>query len=142
MSMVMPLQAYELKLAPHPAPFSILKFTGVDRVSQLYRYEIEFTSPMAGIPMDQVLGRPARFVIDPIDPEMGNLRRMYGENAESFSRKPPAHTIHGIVTRLDECETSADETRYRAIVEPKLADLARGVTSRLFQKQSVEESSF
>lgn len=52
MSMILPTQAYELKLAPHPAPFSILKFTGMDRVSQLYRYEIEFTSPAAGIPMD------------------------------------------------------------------------------------------
>ncbi|WP_322009533.1 type VI secretion system tip protein VgrG [Paraburkholderia sp. J12] len=139
MSMVMPLQAYELKLAPHPAPFSILKFVGVDRISQLYRYEIEFTSPMAGISMDQVLGCPARFVVDPIDPNMANLRRMFGENAEQFSKKPLAHTIHGIVTKFDECGTSADETRYRVILEPKLADLNRGVTSRLFQKQSVEE---
>lgn len=139
MSMVLPLQAYELKLAPHPAPFSILKFTGVDQVSQLYRYEIEFTSPTAGIPMDQVLGRPARFVIDPVDPEMGNLRRMFGENAQKFSKKPPAYTIHGLITKFDEFETSADETRYRVILEPKLADLNRGVTSRLFQKQSVEE---
>jgi len=139
MSMVMPLQAYELKLAPHPAPFSVLKFAGVDRISQLYRYEIEFTSPMAGIPMDQVLGRPTRFIIAPIDPNLGNLRRMYGESAEQFSRMPPAHTIHGIVTKFDEFETSADETRYRATLEPKMADLDRGVTSRLFQKQSVEE---
>jgi len=139
MSMVMPLQAYELKLAPHPAPFSIVKFAGLDRISQLYWYEIEFTSPMAGIPMDQVLGRPARFVVDPIDPNLGNLRRMYGENAEKFSTKQPAYTIHGIITKLDECGTSADETRYRVILEPKLADLNRGKTSRLFQKQSVEE---
>jgi type VI secretion system secreted protein VgrG len=139
MSMVLPLQAYELKLAPHPAPFSILKFTGVDRVSQLYRYEIEFTSPLAGIPMDQVLGRPARFTVEPGDPNIDYLRKMFGENAEKFSTKPPAHTIHGIVTKFDEFETSADETRYRVVVEPKLADLDRGVTSRLFQKQSVEE---
>lgn len=139
MSMVMPLQAYELKLAPHPAPFSVLNFTGIDRISQLYGYAIEFTSPVAGISMDQILGRPARFVIDPIDPEMANLRRMYGENAATFSTKPPAYTVHGIITKFDEFDTSADETRYRAVLEPKMADLDRGVTSRLFQKQSVEE---
>ncbi|CAM2168914.1 type VI secretion system secreted protein VgrG [Paraburkholderia sacchari] len=139
MSMVMPLQAYELKLAPHPAPFSILKFAGLDQVSQLYWYEIEFTSPMAGIPMDQVLGRPARFMIDPIDPNIGYLRKMFGDNAEQFSKKPPAQTVHGIITKFDEFETSADETRYRVTLEPKMADLNRGVTSRLFQKQSVEE---
>jgi len=139
MSMVMPLQAYELKLAPHPAPFSVLKFAGEDKVSQLYWYEIQFTSPTAGIPMDQVLGRPARFVIDPVDPNLGDLRRTYGENAEKFSEKPSAYAIHGIITKFDELETSADETRYRVRLEPKLADLNRGVTSRLFQKQSVEE---
>ncbi|MGF6787524.1 type VI secretion system Vgr family protein [Paraburkholderia sp. 35.1] len=139
MSMVLPSQAYELKLAPHPAPFSILKFSGRDALSELYRYEIEFTSPMAGIPMDQVLGRPAKFIIDPIDPKMDYLRKMFGENAGQFSKMPPAHTVHGIITKFDELGTSADETRYKVVMEPKLADLNRGVTSRLFQKQSVEE---
>ncbi|KVQ12156.1 type VI secretion protein Vgr [Burkholderia ubonensis] len=139
MSMILPSQAYELKLAPHPAPFSILKFTGLDQVSQLYRYEIEFTSPAAGIPMDQVLGRPAKFIVDPIDPNMDYLTKMFGENAAQFSKKPPAYTVHGIITKFDEFETSADETRYRVVLEPTLADLNRGVTSRLFQKQSVDE---
>ncbi|WP_126284605.1 type VI secretion system Vgr family protein [Burkholderia stagnalis] len=139
MSMILPSQAYELKLAPHPAPFSILKFTGLDQVSQLYRYEIEFTSPVAGIPMDQVLGRPAKFIADPIDPNMDYLRKMFGENAAQFSKKPLAYTVHGIITKFDEFETSADETRYRVVLEPTLADLNRGVTGRLFQKQSVEE---
>ncbi|VWC54338.1 type VI secretion protein Vgr [Burkholderia lata] len=137
--MILPTQAYELKLAPHPAPFSILKFTGLDRVSQLYRYEIEFTSPTAGISMDQVLGRPAKFVADPIDPDMHYLRKMFGENAAQFSVKPAAYTVHGVITQFNELETSADETRYRVVLEPTLADLDRGVTSRLFQKQSVEE---
>ncbi|WP_241302374.1 type VI secretion system Vgr family protein [Burkholderia stabilis] len=139
MSMILPSQAYELKLAPQPAPFSILTFTGLDRISELYRYEIEFTSPVAGIPMDQVLGRPAKFIVDPVDPDMGYLQKMFGDNAGQFSTKPPAYTVHGIITRFDEFETSADETRYRVVLEPTLADLDRGVTSRLFQKQSVEE---
>ncbi|MCA8089455.1 type VI secretion system tip protein VgrG [Burkholderia anthina] len=139
MSMILPTQAYELKLAPHPAPFSILKFEGLDRVSQLYRYEIEFTSPAAGIPMDQVLGRPAKFIADPVDPDMDYLRKMFGDNAAQFSAKPAAYTVHGVITQFDELETSADETRYRVVLAPTLADLDRGVTSRLFQKQSVEE---
>ena len=139
MSSILPLQAYELKLAPHPAPTSVLKFTGRDAVSELYRYDIELTSPVSGIPMDKVVGRPAKFIIAPIDPNLGYLRKMFGENAEKFSTMPPAYTIHGIVTEFDEFGTSADETRYRVRLEPKLADLNRGVTSRLFQKQSVEE---
>lgn len=139
MSMVLQLQAYELKLAPHPAPFSIVAFTGVDEISRLYRYEIEFTSPIAGIPMDQVLGRPARFTVDPANPDMVRPGRTFGADAGQFGKAPAAYTIHGIITAFDEFETSADETRYRVVLEPKLADLDRGVTSRLFQKQSVEE---
>ncbi|RQU86958.1 type VI secretion system tip protein VgrG, partial [Burkholderia cenocepacia] len=78
MSSILPTQAYELKLAPHPAPTSVLKFTGRDAVSELYRYDIEFTSPAAGLAMDQVVGRPAKFIIAPVDPGMDYLRRMFG----------------------------------------------------------------
>jgi type VI secretion system secreted protein VgrG len=139
MSMILPSQAYELKLAPHPAPTSVLRFTGRDAVSELYHYDIEFTSPVAGIPMDQVVGRPAKFIVSPVDPNMNYLRRMFGENAEQFSALPTAYTIHGIITEFDEFGTSNDQTHYRVRLEPKLADLNRGVTSRLFQKQSVDE---
>jgi len=138
-SMVLPSQAYEVKLAPHPAPFSVLKFNGFAAISQLYRYEVELTSPIADIPMDQVLGRPAKFTTDPIDPNADYLRKMFGENAEKFSDKPPALTIHGIATQLDQFETSADQTRYKLVIEPRMSDLARGVKSRLFQKQSAQE---
>ncbi|KWO51313.1 type VI secretion system Vgr family protein [Burkholderia territorii] len=136
---ILPTQAYELKLAPHPAPFSVLEFSGRDAVSELYHYDIEFTSPATDIPMDQVVGRPAKFIIAPVDPNMDYLRKMFGENAEQFSKMPPARTIHGIITEFDELATTADQTRYRVRLEPVLADLNRGVTSRLFQKQSVEE---
>ncbi|MCA8236162.1 type VI secretion system Vgr family protein [Burkholderia cenocepacia] len=139
MSMILPSQAYELKLAPHPAPTSVLRFAGRDAVSELYRYDIEFTSPMAGIPMDQVIGRPAKFIVAPVDPNLDYLRRMFGENAGQFSTMSPAYTIHGVITQFDEFGSSADQTHYRVLLEPKLADLNRGVTSRLFQKQSVEE---
>lgn len=139
MSMILPSQAYELKLAPHPAPTSVLRFNGRDAVSELYRYDIEFTSPIHDIPMEKVVGRPAKFIISPVDPNMDYLRKMFGENAEQFSKMPAAYTIHGIVTEFDELSSSADQTHYRVRLEPKLADLNRGVTSRLFQKQSVEE---
>ena len=62
--------------------------------------------------MDQVLGRPAKFIIDLIDPNADYLRTMLGDNAGRFSDKPPARTVHGIVTQFDEFEASADETRY------------------------------
>ncbi|MDM8359313.1 type VI secretion system Vgr family protein [Pandoraea communis] len=135
MSTIVPSQAYELKLAPHPAPFSVLKFSGSDRVSQLYRYEIEFTSPKAGLPMEDVLGRPARFTIEPIVP--GSPWVSLAQTTTSDPSR--SYTVHGIITQFDEFETSADQTRYRVVLEPKLADLNRAATSRLFQKQTLEE---
>ncbi|MFM0644292.1 type VI secretion system tip protein VgrG [Paraburkholderia bryophila] len=138
-SMVLPKQAYTLKLAPQPAPFSVLKFAGHDALSQLYRYEIDFTSPVADIPMDQVLGRPARFMVQSVDSNAVYLQKMAGEHAAKFSGLPSAHTVHGIVTQFDQFGTSADETHYRLVIEPRTADLARAVTSRLFQKQTVHE---
>jgi type VI secretion system secreted protein VgrG len=93
MSSILPTQAYQLTLAPHPAPTSVLRFAGRDAVSELYRYDIEFTSPVSGIPMEQVVNRPARFIIAPVDPNMAYLRKMFGENAEQFSKMPPAYTI-------------------------------------------------
>jgi type VI secretion system secreted protein VgrG len=93
MSSILSTQAYQLTLAPHPAPTSVLRFAGRDAVSELYRYDIEFTSPVSGIPMEQVVNRPARFIIAPVDPNMAYLRKMFGENAEQFSKMPPAYTI-------------------------------------------------
>jgi len=86
-----------------------------------------------------VLGRPAKFIIDTIDPNAEYLRHMFGENGEKFSDMPPARTIRGVVTQFIEFETSADQTRYKLVIEPRTADLARGKKSRLFQKQSVQE---
>src|ERR1700753_3268321 len=122
--MGLPSQAYEVTLAPHPAPFSVLHFEGDEGVSRLYRYDIQFTCARADIPMDQVLGRPAKFVIDPIDPNAGYLLKMFGEHAAQFSEMPAARTVHGIVTQFDQFDTSADETRYRIVIEPRVADLA------------------
>ncbi|MFK0376409.1 type VI secretion system Vgr family protein [Pandoraea sp. NPDC090278] len=134
---ILPTQAYELKLAPHPeaAPFSVLKFTGSDRISELYRYEIEFTSPAAGIPMASVLGRPARFSIQPVGPDA--YEKAFAQAAASL--QSPAYTIHGLITEFEEFEMTPDQTRYRVVLEPTLADLNRAVSTRLFQKQNFEE---
>jgi type VI secretion system secreted protein VgrG len=133
------LQAYGLKVFPEPAAFSVLRFTGRERLNGLYHYEIEFTCPMADLPTASVLGRPCEFVIDPIDPDAALLESMFGERAAQFSQKPPARTIHGVVTRFEQFGTSADETHYRVVLEPRAADLDRGATSRLFQRQTTPE---
>ena len=51
--------------------------------------------------------------------------------------KAPARLFNGIVTAFDELGSSADETRYRVVLEPRLSDLKLEVASRLFQNQTV-----
>jgi type VI secretion system secreted protein VgrG len=45
-SIVLSFQPYEVKLAPHPAPFSLLNCMDHDAVGQVYRYEGNFTALM------------------------------------------------------------------------------------------------
>ena len=139
MSMVVPGQAYSLTLKPQPGPISVLRFNGRADISALYEYRIEFTSPAADIPMDEVVGRPATFTIEPVDPAQGYLEQMFGLRWKDFSKMPLKYATHGIIQRFENLGSSADETRYRATLVPKIADLARARKSRLFQKQSVVE---
>ncbi|WP_244829932.1 type VI secretion system Vgr family protein [Caballeronia sp. TF1N1] len=139
MSMVLPSQAYSLSLKPEPGPNAVLKFSGRAAISQLYEYWIDFTSPLADIPMNQVVGRPATFTIEPIDPNWAYLEKMFGDRAKDFSTMPKPYLTHGIITCFEVLGTSADETHYRVKLEPRISDLARVRKSRLFQKQSVVE---
>jgi type VI secretion system secreted protein VgrG len=48
-STVLTSQAYEVKLAPHPAPVALFKFMGHDEVGQLRRYEGKLPWPMGAL---------------------------------------------------------------------------------------------
>ncbi len=131
-SMMLPTQAYSLRLAKQPAPFSVLSFEGREAISETYRFAIEFTSARTGIPVAEVLGKPAKFAIEPIDVNAGLPAELLARVA-----KGPARLFNGIVTAFDELSASADETRYRVVLEPRLSDLKLEVASRLFQNQTV-----
>ncbi|SAL76387.1 Rhs element Vgr protein [Caballeronia terrestris] len=131
-SMTLPTQAYTLSLAKQPAPFSVLSFEGREAISETYRFAIEFTSARAAIPVADVLGKPARFAIEPIDTNAGLPAELVARLA-----REPARLFNGIVTAFDEFGSSADETRYRVVLEPRLSDLKLEVASRLFQNQTV-----
>jgi type VI secretion system secreted protein VgrG len=139
MSMVLPTQAYSLTIKPQPAVISVSSFSADSAISSLYEYRIEFTSPDPDIAMDQVVGRPASFTIEPVDPDAAYLARMHGERAAQFSTVPKAFSTHGVIEAFEKLGTSADETRYRATLRPKVAELNRARKSRLFQKQNYVE---
>jgi type VI secretion system secreted protein VgrG len=139
MSMVLPTQAYSLTIKPQPAAISVSSFSAKSDISSLYEYRIEFTSPDSDIGMDQVVGRPANFTIEPIDPDAAYLARMYGERAAQFSTMPKAFSTHGVIESFEKIGASADETRYSVTLRPKVAELNRARKSRLFQKQNYIE---
>lgn len=116
-------ESYGFEVLPQPAALSVHSFAGREALGVPYRFEVVFTSVTAGLARDAVLGRPARFTIAPTGVDgMG-----------------PARVWHGIVTRFETLGRSRDETRYRAVLEPRISDLGLEVTSRLFQNQSVPQ---
>jgi type VI secretion system secreted protein VgrG len=131
-TMVLPTQAYSLRISKQPATFSVLSLDGYEAISQTYQFVIEFTCARAGLPIADVLGKRAKFAVEPVDPNAGLP-------AELAARlvKPPERLISGIVTAFDELSSSADETRYSVKLEPRLSDLGFEVASRLFQNQTV-----
>ena len=49
--MVLPTQAYSLRISKQPAAFSVLSFDGVEEISNTYQFVIEFTCARARIPI-------------------------------------------------------------------------------------------
>ncbi len=131
-TMVLPTQAYSLQISKQPAAFSVLSLVGEEEISKPYWFVIEFTCARAGLPISDVLGKRAKFVVEPVDPNAGLP-------AELAARlvKPPERLISGIVTAFDELSSSAEETRYSVKLEARLSDLGFEIASRLFQNQTV-----
>ena len=140
MPMTLPTsQAYHLNIAGSPAPLSVVKFTGKEALSTPYRFEIDVTSPLADLATASILGKPASFTIQPVDTAAAALRALVGELADTLASPAPARVFHGLIVAFDQLSTSADQTHYKLIVQPRLADLSREVASRLFQQQSTPE---
>ena len=106
-SMILPLQSYRLTLPKQPAPFSVYSFDGYEEISKPYQFKIRFTSVQAAIPFAEVLGRPARFTIELADPVTGSVGIVQ-------------RVLNGTLNAFDEIKSSADETSYEVILEPRL----------------------
>ncbi|GFZ98818.1 type VI secretion system Vgr family protein [Dyella caseinilytica] len=132
-------QAYHLSITGTPALLSVLSFKGEEPLSTPYRFEIDVTSSFADLTTASILGKTASFAIQPIDLTVMSLASLVGELANTLASPAPARVFHGLITEFHQISTSADQTHYRLVLEPRLADLSRDVTSRLFQQQSAPE---
>ncbi|MDN8559105.1 type VI secretion system Vgr family protein [Citrobacter werkmanii] len=103
-----------------------LSFEGHERLSEPFRYTIEFTSTDKTITAKQMLMQEASLTLQaPVD-------QGYGINVQQTVR-----TIQGVVTGFEQLSTSEDETHYALTLQPRLALLSRSHQNRIYQDMSV-----
>ncbi|MBQ0326235.1 type VI secretion system tip protein VgrG [Providencia rettgeri] len=108
-------QAYQLEIQDAGFDIDILKFEGVEKLNAPSSWRIEFTSTFDSILPEQALLKPATF-------SMGPNKR-----------------VSGVITRLQWLSTSADESHYAVLLEPRLALLGHTESSAIYQNMSVIE---
>lgn len=113
----------ELSSASPDIIISVVKFSAAEAVSQIFRYEIEFTSPTVDIPASQIINYPATFTMIP--------------DGQFLSLDEIPRIVSGVITAFRQENTSADETRYRAVLEHRLALLNQGRNYAIFLNDSV-----
>ncbi|MNJ11217.1 Phage-related baseplate assembly protein [compost metagenome] len=123
---------HKLKVRGVDAELDILAFEGDEYLSQPFKYLIEFTSSQHDISAEQLLGKDASFSLHP--PPQKQLF--------IFPNTPEVRALRmlfGVVSGFQRLSGSNDEARYEVTLEPRLALLARGKQTRLYQHQSVPE---
>ena len=113
----------------------VLAFDGEERLSQPYRYRIEFTCVEQDIAAERLLNQEATFGLYPSPHTLPKVERWHPQ-------PPPLQALgerHGIITGFKRLSHSLDEARYEVILEPRFALLARGKQFRLYQNQSVPQ---
>ena len=118
------LNRYRLDIPSCSSALDVEDFSGFEAMSQMYHYDILFTSSDKNIDATQILSKAATLVMG-----TGLLQNL-------ASRK----VVHGIITDFRRISGSADETKYLITLKPFLALLDNQFrTHRFFVNQSVPE---
>ncbi|NBA95428.1 type VI secretion system Vgr family protein [Pseudomonas sp. R5(2019)] len=102
-----------------PGAFDVVEFTLTEGLSETFLLSLELTSPNPAIDFGQVLDRP------------GLLTIWHGQT--------PVRFVHGAVSSFVQGDTGFRRTRYRAMVEPRLARLKLCSDWRIFQTLTVPQ---
>ncbi len=121
-----PTDAYDLaqsKLAFRVAgvaddDFQVFRYRGTEGLSLLFRFDIEMSAPPATRRLDDLVGRPATFVLE----APGGVRR-----------------FHGVVGRFQYIGEHGEKAYYRAELMPLLWLLTHSYHSRIFQHKPVPQ---
>uniref|UniRef100_UPI0031FC4C47 contractile injection system protein, VgrG/Pvc8 family n=1 Tax=Pseudomonas sp. MWU16-30323 TaxID=2878094 RepID=UPI0031FC4C47 len=90
------------------APLDVLTFHGIEGLSQLFTYTVEFTSSHCDLGAEQLLGKRASFSLCPVPQKHLFLWQPPPVNK-------PFRTLDGVVTGFKRLSGSNDEARYEII---------------------------
>ncbi|SUI81457.1 Uncharacterized protein conserved in bacteria [Serratia quinivorans] len=118
------LNRYRLDIPSCAASLDVEEFSGKEFMSELYHYDIIFTSSDQNINSAQLLTRPATLTMG-----TGPLIGLTGQKV-----------VHGVVTHFKRIRGSRDQATYQIIIEPFLSLLRHQFrTHRFFVNKSVPE---
>ncbi|MEX5384637.1 type VI secretion system tip protein VgrG [Cronobacter muytjensii] len=118
------LNRYHLDIPSCASPLDVEEFSGREALSELYDYQIIFTSPDNDIQAGQLISKPATLTMG------GGLLECLAE----------CKRVHGVVTTFQRISCSADQATYLIHLAPFLALLDKPFhTHRFFVNQSVPE---
>lgn len=107
---------FSLTLDGQRHDLQVLEFHGREALNQPYRFEVDLVSERPDLDLQSLLGQPAFL---------------------AFS--PDGHGIHGLVHDAAQGESGKRLTRYRLVLQPKLAWLAQRTNQRIYQQLTVPQ---
>lgn len=118
------LNRYQLDVPSCLSPLDVEEFCGSENLSQMYCYDVIFTSLDKNLDADRFLCKPA------------SLSMGVGRLAQLSEQK----RVHGVITDFRRLSGSADQTLYRVTLKPFIALLDNQFrTHRFFVNKSVPE---
>jgi type VI secretion system secreted protein VgrG len=118
------LNRYRLDIPSCLSPLDVEEFSGYEAISQMYFYDIIFTSTDKHLDASQLLRKPASLIMG-----TGLLQSLTNQK-----------TVHGVITDFRRITGSVDQTLYRITLKPFLSLLDKQFRShRFFVNKSVPE---
>lgn len=118
------LNRYSLIIPSCSSPLDVEDFNGLEQISVLYHYTIQFTTLHPDLSAELFLNKPAT-----LNMGIGNLLNPV-----------TGKVVHGVITHFRRISGSRDQVKYEIIVEPFLALLNKQFrTHRFFVNKSVPE---
>ncbi|WP_409075903.1 type VI secretion system Vgr family protein [Pantoea sp. C3] len=118
------INRYRLDIPSCTASLDVETFSGKEFMSELYYYQVIFTSSNQNISSAQLLTKPVRLTMG-----TGPLMGLTGQKV-----------VHGVVTHFKRISGSRDQATYQIIIEPFLSLLRKQFrTHRFFVNKSVPE---